>query len=122
MSVFLIGNAGLPAITDELRLGQTVRSITVVGVDFNNRPLINDDFMCRFVSRGVIRLIGMSHIRADHETNCFCPLINLFVRRIGAHGYTLQYIGQKAAGRAFAAFAAYFFMIEKGADQRAVVI
>ena len=51
----------------------------MVGVDFNHRPLVNNDFMIGFVSGGIAWMVGVSHVSADHKTVGECALILVVV-------------------------------------------
>ncbi len=91
----------------------------MIGVDFNHRAFVDDDFMAGIVGIGKIRLIGMRHIRADHEAFRQRPGI-ILAAGCGRQSNAAKHIGQKTAVCAFVALAADFFMVEQRTYPRGI--
>ncbi len=115
MGVFLERNFGLAAVGDELRLCLAIGGVVLIGVDFNHRPLIDEDFVVGFVSARIIGVIGMRHVGANNEA-VRQGALPIHALAAAAKRYALQYIAEETAAGALGAVAADFFMVEKSAD------
>lgn len=88
----------------------------MIRVDFDNRTTIDEDSMAGIVSVWKVWLVGMCHIRANHEAigqHTFIVIGFQMYRRSD----TFQSIWQETTGRAFDTLTADFLVVEKRANQ-----